>query len=164
MSKESRFEHDIEIHVEMLVDEEMRAHAFADTSHDLAFQIFRLLGGYRRALEEAASLRQENKELKKMFHDLTPGGSEFVNDPKRCVAFIEDIIYKQNKTLRQRIAELEAEIERMKCCWNCNTPYLANAMKSCVPYTVAWQQCKRKKINRQAGATKDFWQPKERTP
>ena len=47
-----KFHSDIAIHVEMMVTDEMRTHAGAHpTEHDLAFQVFRLLGGYGRALE-----------------------------------------------------------------------------------------------------------------
>lgn len=47
----------IAIHVEMLLDDEMRRHAYADkNAHDLPFQIFRVLGGYRQAPSERDEL------------------------------------------------------------------------------------------------------------
>ena len=46
------FQEQVAIHVEMLLDDEMRAHAYADKSHELEFQVFRVLGGYREALDE----------------------------------------------------------------------------------------------------------------
>lgn len=45
------FREQIAIHIEMLLDDEMRAHAYADKTHELEFQIFRVLGGYREALD-----------------------------------------------------------------------------------------------------------------
>jgi len=53
---------DIETHIEMLVDDEMRAHAFASKEHDTAFQVFRLFGGYRQALNEINTLRTQLAE------------------------------------------------------------------------------------------------------
>ena len=47
-----QFHRDIAIHVEMMVTDQMREHAGAHpTEHDLAFQVYRLLGGYGRALD-----------------------------------------------------------------------------------------------------------------
>jgi hypothetical protein len=53
----------IQIHVEMLVTPEMRAHACADANaHDLSFQIFRLLNGYDQALQK---LKETNDDSEK---------------------------------------------------------------------------------------------------
>jgi hypothetical protein len=49
-----KFYNDVKIHFEMLCTDEIRAHAYADVTHDLAFQVFRVLGGYGKALEEKA--------------------------------------------------------------------------------------------------------------
>jgi hypothetical protein len=57
-----KFYKDVQIHFEMLCTDEIRAHAYADISHDLAFQIFRVLGGYRQALEELATQRAQWEE------------------------------------------------------------------------------------------------------
>jgi hypothetical protein len=55
---------DIAIHVEMLLTDEMRAHAYADAkAHDLPFQIFRVLGGYREALAQIATIKAQRDEL-----------------------------------------------------------------------------------------------------
>lgn len=35
-------------------------------------------------------LAKENAELKRLLHDLTPGGSEFYNDPERCAKWIRE--------------------------------------------------------------------------
>lgn len=56
-----KFYEDISIHVEMMVTPEMRMHAYADpVYHDLSFQVFRLLSGYGKALEELQKLRPAN--------------------------------------------------------------------------------------------------------
>ena len=48
----------------MLLTDEMRAHAYADAkAHDLPFQIFRVLGGYREALAQIATLKAQRDEL-----------------------------------------------------------------------------------------------------
>ena len=53
-----KFYGDILTHVVMMVTTEMRIHACADpTHHDLSFQIFRLLNGYDKALEELNNVR-----------------------------------------------------------------------------------------------------------
>jgi hypothetical protein len=51
------FKESIAIYVEMLVDDEMRKHAYAHpTEHELDFQIYRLLCGYAQALDERKNL------------------------------------------------------------------------------------------------------------
>ncbi len=57
-----KFYNDVHIHFEMLCTEEIRAHACADISHDLAFQVFRVLGGYLEALEENAAQRAQGRQ------------------------------------------------------------------------------------------------------
>lgn len=60
-----KFYEDIRTHVEYMVTPEMRAHAYANpNSHDLSFQIMRLLSGYSQALNEINYLRgiPTNKE------------------------------------------------------------------------------------------------------
>ena len=54
------------------------------------------------------------KELDLALQSLTPGGSEFVNDPERCVAYCREI---RNSQLRQiiklshRVKELEEQLQ-----------------------------------------------------
>lgn len=59
----------IRIHVEMLVDERMRAHAYADVTHDLHFQVFRLITGYEEALNQLAEEQLEKKHLYEKYKD-----------------------------------------------------------------------------------------------
>lgn len=60
------------------------------------------------------------EELVKELEKMTPGGSEFHNDPGRCLEFIQerqDTVIKialERKRLRERVAELEAELQRIK--------------------------------------------------
>src|SRR5574342_547817 len=37
-----------------------------------------------------SQLKAENERLKKILHSLTPGGSEFFDDPEYCASFIKD--------------------------------------------------------------------------
>lgn len=46
----------IACHVEMMVTPEIRKHAYASEEHDLDFQIFRILSGYSKAIEERDKL------------------------------------------------------------------------------------------------------------
>jgi len=52
----------IEVHIDMMVDDTMRAAAFCSVEHDLHFQVFRLIQGYREALEELAELKKTVKD------------------------------------------------------------------------------------------------------
>jgi hypothetical protein len=51
-----KFYNDVKTDIEMMVTDDMRAYAYADITHDLSFQIFRLLSGYEKALEELKKL------------------------------------------------------------------------------------------------------------
>jgi hypothetical protein len=59
-----QFKKDIETHIEMLVDDDMRSHALASTDHDTAFQIFRLLSGYRLALTQLTECKAQIEAMK----------------------------------------------------------------------------------------------------
>ena len=47
-----KFFENVQVHFEMLCTERMRKHAFADKTHDLDFQVFRVLSGYEKAIDE----------------------------------------------------------------------------------------------------------------
>ena len=68
LEKESKNDFDIksiEVHMEMLLSDEIKQHAVIDTNrHDLPFQIFRLLCGYNEALEELDDLKTSIEEQK----------------------------------------------------------------------------------------------------
>ena len=58
------------------------------------------------ALREVVAARE--REWMKMFCDLTPGGSEFANDPKRCVAYAIGRINDLMDQLKRMHIEVEA--------------------------------------------------------
>lgn len=78
------------------------------------------LGSYAGALEDATNIaslaqdaRQERDEAYKLLHDLTPMGSEFVNDPKRCYQWIRNQQEKHTEMIVDTHARLnKAEAER----------------------------------------------------
>jgi hypothetical protein len=80
------------------------------TADDYPSSVDVLRQSYREALEE-------NARLKLLLCALTPGGSEFVDSPENCVAWVQErerskheIIVRQVK----RIRELEAENARLR--------------------------------------------------
>lgn len=77
----------IEVHMEMLCTDEIRAHAFASTEHDLQFQIFRLLGGYHDLLQERKKLLTEEQVLKLLKHFWPMGNDE---DRLKAIAKIKE--------------------------------------------------------------------------
>ena len=76
-------------------------------------------------------LEGENESIKRLLHDLTPGGSEFYNDPEYCAKFIRDtrqethytmtgIIAekkKENEALKERVKQLEAALGKISNCF-----------------------------------------------
>ena len=64
-------------------------------------------------IKERNALLAENKRIIKLFELLTPGGSEFYNDPDRCYRFAKDShatmgkVAAERNALRARVAELE---------------------------------------------------------
>jgi len=55
-------------------------------------------------------LQAENEQLKKLLESLTPGGSEFYNDPERCAAFIREQLAAPPKI----IAGLKKQVEVLR--------------------------------------------------
>lgn len=67
-------------------------------------------------------LRSRLQEAEAALQSLTPGGSEFVNDPWRCVKFARDARDIEHAALMKKHARLqEAEAERDKARAACNT-------------------------------------------
>lgn len=59
----------------------------------------------------------ERDEAYKLLHDLTPMGSEYVNNPKRCARWIEEQITWRHGNLvetHDRLNKAEAEVERLR--------------------------------------------------
>lgn len=57
------FYDNIKFHIDMMVTDEMRKHAYCSTEHDLDFQIFRLLSGYELALDELAIEKLKDRKI-----------------------------------------------------------------------------------------------------
>jgi hypothetical protein len=57
-----QFYENVKTHVENLCTDRMRSHAAADVSHDLDVQVFRVLGGYDKALDERDALAARSAE------------------------------------------------------------------------------------------------------
>jgi len=58
---------------------------------------------------EYSRLKDENEKIKRLLHDLTPGGSEFYNDPEYCAKWIRDNRTENHYSLAKIIAELKGE-------------------------------------------------------
>ena len=55
-------------------------------------------------------LVEENRRLKRLLHDLTPGGSEFVDDPEYCAKWIADERKTTHSELVRQISASKARI------------------------------------------------------
>ena len=60
------------------------------------------------------NLLDELERLDKLFQSLTPGGSEFVNDPERCVNWANDRIHEEFEITRKIVLERNAAEEKVK--------------------------------------------------
>ncbi len=56
----------------------------------------------------------EVKKLKRLLEDLTPGGSEFYDDPQACFDFVKEHVHSFPKMLLQERRRRDAEIEKLK--------------------------------------------------
>ena len=80
--------------------------ATAFAAHELAAQreYAEYWEGRTEAVEkELAAARTEIARLKRLFHDLTPGGSEFVNDPDYCAKYIRERSHMQHEIAKKAI-------------------------------------------------------------
>jgi hypothetical protein len=59
-------------------------------------------------------LKAENEKVKRLLHDLTPGGSEFYNDPEYCAKTIREMRESNHYTLSNIVKETKAENEALK--------------------------------------------------
>lgn len=69
----------------------------------------------------SSELRKENEEVKRLLHDLTPGGSEFYNDPKYCAEWIRKsreenhyALVGQIKGLKNQLTNLQSTNEELR--------------------------------------------------
>lgn len=61
------------------------------------------------AVNNHEKLKAENESIKKFLESLTPGGSEFHNDPVRCFSIIKEQIQSSTSSLTKIISNLKAE-------------------------------------------------------
>lgn len=54
-------------------------------------------------------LQNENENIKKLLHDLTPGGSEFYNDAEYCAKWIKENRQNSEQALKEVIKELRGK-------------------------------------------------------
>ena len=66
------------------------------------------------SLNSASELLKENEQLKRLLHDLTPGGSEFYNDPEYCAKWIRESRQENHYQLGGIIKETKKENEQLK--------------------------------------------------
>lgn len=90
----------------------------AKSQIDVDFQCLRLGGQERREAEQRAEKAESSlRKLDIILQSLTPGGSEFVNDPDRCVAYIKDVRETQHnmiKKLTMKNRKLKEAVEEHK--------------------------------------------------
>jgi len=63
--------------------------------------------------KEIAAERERADRAERLLHNLTPGGSEFVDDPKRCFDFVQARLLTTAKIVIERNEAL-AEVERLR--------------------------------------------------
>lgn len=81
LAAREEFRKSVEVHFDMLCTEQIRAHAYADVTHDLDFQIFRVLSGYGNALGEIVDLKARLAKAKAKAQDK--------QDCEHCARFME---------------------------------------------------------------------------
>lgn len=60
------------------------------------------------------TLQKENEKIKRLLHDLTPGGSEFYNDSEYCAKYIRESRLSELTSLKQIIVTQKLEIRDLK--------------------------------------------------
>ena len=63
---------------------------------------------------EYPKLEAENQKLKRLLHDLTPGGSEFYNDPEYCAKWIRENRQEQHYSLAGMIKKEKEANEKLQ--------------------------------------------------
>lgn len=63
---------------------------------------------------EYDQLKAENEKVKRLLHDLTPGGSEFYNDPEYCAKWIRENRTESHYNMGGIIKDLKAQLEAAK--------------------------------------------------
>ena len=91
----------------------------------------------REAAAEITRVRAEVERRDLALQSLTPKGSEYVNDPDRCVAYVRERFQSGHDAkmeavrLRARVAELEAALRSIAantCCDSCREAALVASL------------------------------------
>jgi DNA repair exonuclease SbcCD ATPase subunit len=68
-------------------------------------------------LSHISTLEERVEKLDLVLQSLTPGGSEFVNDPKRCIEYVKDIREDQFRLIKKFATErnyFESRLKRLQ--------------------------------------------------
>ena len=82
------------------------------------------MGQFDKAEHRGLAYMEERDRYDRALQSLTPGGSEFVHDPERCVAFVQQARRGEMETMRRlaaKLKEYEAFNEPLKRVYNENT-------------------------------------------
>lgn len=69
--------------------------------------------GFEFADKEMQSLIDENEKVKRLLHDLTPGGSEFYNDPEYCAKWIRESRTDSHYSLANIITQTKEQNKKL---------------------------------------------------
>lgn len=58
--------------------------------------------------------KKGNEQLKRLLHDLTPGGSEFYNDPEYCAKWIRENRQQESKILKEMVKAAKDKNESLQ--------------------------------------------------
>lgn len=94
-------------------------------------------------------MSEEQRSAQRYLEDLTPGGSEYANNPKRCYEWAIGRIESAHRiameaalernALRARVSELEAEQERIKAELDDHRVYSSEMLQAAWIYRVAFE-------------------------
>ncbi len=79
-------------------------------NNKLAFDLAtKAIEGSEAMQNERQRLIEENEKVKRLLHDLTPGGSEFYNDPEYCAKWVSENRTENHYILTNMVKEQKAE-------------------------------------------------------
>jgi len=123
------------------VDKEKAVHYIACSSADNEEVVEHYAGegydaGYAERSEELSRLTAERDAYKAALESLTPGGSEFVNDPEYCRDYVQRKLNSNHESIKRAVKEsraLEAQVAEIKelldAAWKIYLPDGAALMK-----------------------------------
>ena len=107
LSRHAALEHtitNIKVHFDMLCTHELRQHGFVSPDHDIDFQVFRVLCGYRESMDRHAALVDAVKKERMCFSNM-----QYAMDNEDTALVVE--WYKKYAAARAEVDLLIAEIE-----------------------------------------------------